>query len=208
MKTNYARPLALSFTLAAIVFLGACATDTASTSDADEAASAPATTETETTPEAETTAEAPAAEPAADGELTTLPLTNAETGESFTLADFSGQTVLVKPMATWCGKCKTNLQGVQEATAELGEGDYKIVALSVEDNLPDEDLAKYATEEGFDFTFAVADPEMMRALDAQYGQEALNPSIGSRFIISPDGELSELATGTVDPGELVATLGS
>ncbi len=203
MKIKLTNPLTLSFTLAAVVFLGACAADTATTKDTDATAQAPAATETETA------TEAPAAEaPAADGELTALPLTNVATGESFTLADFSGQTVLVKPMATWCGKCKTNLQGVREATAELGEGDYEIVALSVEDSLPDEDLAKYATEEGFDFTFAVATPETMRALDAKFGQTALNPSIGSRFIISPDGEISELTTGKVEPAALVASLES
>ena len=198
MKIQLTNPLTLSFTLAAVVFLGACAADTASTEDTNTTAEAPAATETETATEA----------PAADGELTALPLTNVATGETFTLADFSGQTVLVKPMATWCGKCKTNLQGVREATAELGEGDYEIVALSVEDSLPDEDLAKYATEEGFDFTFAVATPETMRALDAKFGQTALNPSIGSRFIISPDGEISELTTGKVEPAALVASLES
>ena len=198
MKIQLTNPLTLSFTLAAVVFLGACAADTASTEDTNTTAEAPAATETETATEA----------PAADGELTALPLTNVATGESFTLADFSGKTVLVKPMATWCGKCKTNLQGVREATAELGEGDYEIVALSVEDSLPDEDLAKYATEEDFDFTFAVATPETMRALDAKFGQTALNPSIGSRFIISPDGEISELTTGKVEPAALVASLES
>lgn len=194
MKMKYARPLALSFSLAAIVFLGACGADTASKDGADGAA--PAAAETETTAEA----------PAADGGLTTLALTDVGTGESFTLADFSGQTVLVKPMATWCGKCKKNLQGVKEATTQLGEGDYKIVALSVEDKLPDEDLAKYAETEEFEFTFAVASPEMMRALGEKYGQNVLNPSIGSRFMISPEGELSELTTGAIEPGELVATL--
>ena len=207
MKTKYARPLALSFALSAIVFLGACgADDQYSTSGADEAASTATTTETDT--DSETTAAEPSAAPAAEGELTTLALTNVDTGESFTLADFSGQTVLVKPMATWCGKCKTNLQGVKEASADLAEGDYKIIALSVEDKLPDEDLAKYATEEEFDFTFAVASPEMMRALGEKYGQNALNPSIGSRFIISPSGELSDLTTGAIKPGELVASLES
>ena len=198
MTMKYARPLALSFSLAAIVFLGACGAENTSKGDAE--GSAPKAAETETT------AEAPAAEAATDGGLTTLALTDVGTGKSFTLADFSGQTVLVKPMATWCGKCKKNLQGVKEATTQLGEGDYKIIALSVEDKLPDEDLAKYAETEEFDFTFAVASPEMMRALGKKYGQNVLNPSIGSRFTISPEGELSELTTGAIEPGDLVATL--
>ncbi|KPK07150.1 MAG: hypothetical protein AMJ56_13680, partial [Anaerolineae bacterium SG8_19] len=35
-----------------------------------------------------------------------LTLTNARTGETFTLADFGGQTVFVEPMATWCSNCR------------------------------------------------------------------------------------------------------
>ena len=31
----------------------------------------------------------------------TMPLTNARSGETFTLADFAGKTVFVHPMATW-----------------------------------------------------------------------------------------------------------
>lgn len=32
---------------------------------------------------------------------TTLPLTNAHSGETFRLADFAGKTVFLKPMAIW-----------------------------------------------------------------------------------------------------------
>ena len=31
-------------------------------------------------------------------------LSDARTGQSFTLADFTGKTVFVDPMATWCSK--------------------------------------------------------------------------------------------------------
>jgi hypothetical protein len=34
-------------------------------------------------------------------EWTKLPLTNAHTGETFTLANFAGKTVYIEPMATW-----------------------------------------------------------------------------------------------------------
>ncbi|MGC1196950.1 MAG: TlpA disulfide reductase family protein [Geitlerinemataceae cyanobacterium] len=195
------RPLAVGIALSAIVFLGACAAepDTNPQVGAEDA----------TTPSA-VAQNASEAEPAANptATLAQLPLTNAKTGESFTLADYSGQTVLVKPMATWCGKCKANLQAAREATTELNSDNLVVVALSVEDSLENAKLAQYASDEGFDFVFAVATPEMTRALDARFGQTALNPSIGSRFIIAPNGEISELTTGKVDPASLVTTLKS
>lgn len=194
-------PLSMGIALSAIVFLGACAAEPGANREvgADETATQPTTTQNAS--EAE-----PAANPNAT--LVQLPLTNAKTGESFTLADYSGKTVLVKPMATWCGKCKSNLQASREATTQVNSDNLVVVALSVEDNLEDSTLAKYASEEGFDFVFAVATPEMTRALDDQFGQTSLNPSIGSRFIIAPDGEISELTTGKVDPASLVTTLQS
>ncbi|MGB3558745.1 MAG: TlpA disulfide reductase family protein [Geitlerinemataceae cyanobacterium] len=193
-------PLSVGIALSAIVFLGACAAepDTNPQVGAEDATTPSAVAQNATdTPAAESTAS-----------LTQLPLTNAKTGESFTLADYSGQTVLVKPMATWCGKCKANLQAAREATTELNSDNLVVVALSVEDSLENAKLAQYASDEGFDFVFAVATPEMTRALDDRFGQTALNPSIGSRFIIAPNGEISELTTGKVEPDSLVTTLKS
>jgi peroxiredoxin len=194
-------PVSIGIALCAIGFLGACAANPDANPEigANEAATQPTAPQNSqnTQPAANSTTK-----------LTQLPLTNAKTGESFTLADYAGKTVLVKPMATWCGKCKANLQATREAITQLNSDNLVVVALSVEDNLENTKLAQYASDEGFDFVFAVTTPEMTRALDTQFGQTALNPSIGSRFIIAPNGEISELTTGKVDPASLVTTLKS
>ncbi len=81
------RPLAVGIALSAIVFLGACAAepDTNPQVGAEDA----------TTPSA-VAQNASEAEPAANptATLAQLPLTNAKTGESFTLADYSGKNRL------------------------------------------------------------------------------------------------------------------
>ena len=53
-----------------------------------------------------------------------LPLTNAQTGETFSLADFAGQTVYVEPMATWCANCRQQLGNVNEAKMQLGDAGH------------------------------------------------------------------------------------
>ena len=63
-----------------------------------------------------------------------LPLTDARTGETFTLGGLGG-TVYAEPMATWCSNCRQQLKNVQAARAQLGDG-VTFVALSVETNLP------------------------------------------------------------------------
>ncbi len=132
-----------------------------------------------------------------------LPLTNAQTGETFSLADFAGQTVYVEPMATWCANCRTQLGNVNKAKMQLGDK-VTFVALSVETTLKANELASYAKDQGFDFTFAVMTPEVLRALAAEFGQSVTSPPSTPHFVISPDGTTSELLTGFSTTDEITA----
>ncbi len=132
-----------------------------------------------------------------------LPLTNAQTGESFSLTDFAGQTVYVEPMATWCANCRQQLGNVNEAKMQVGD-EVTFVALSVETTLKADQLASYAKDQGFDFTFAVMTPEVLRALAAEFGQAVTSPPSTPHFVISPDGTTSELLTGFSTTDEITA----
>lgn len=138
----------------------------------------------------------------------TTPLTNARTGETFTLADFMGQTVFVEPMATWCTNCLRQLGTVRDVQAQLTNENVTFVALSVETNIDDSELAAYAVDRGFDFVFAVATPELLEMLVAQFGQSVINPPSTPHFIISPDGAAGELDTGFESADELLAQIES
>lgn len=135
----------------------------------------------------------------------TLPLTDARTGDPFTLGDFAGKTVYVEPMATWCSNCRQQLGRVQEVQASLAD---KVIflALSVETTLSAADLAAYADEQGFAFSFAVMTPEFLRALAADLGQSALTPPATPHFIVYPDGSRSDLMTGPSTPDAISAAV--
>ena len=134
-----------------------------------------------------------------------LPLTDARTGETFTLADLGDQTILVEPMATWCANCRHQLGNVRDAKTQLGdEALVTFVALSIETTLKADALARYAEEQGFDFTFAVMTPEMLRALATEFGQAVASPPSTPHFVIYPDGTTTDLFTGFQAPDELIA----
>jgi len=135
-----------------------------------------------------------------------LPLTDARTGEAFTLGSFEGKTVFVEPMATWCTNCRRQLSNVREAKARLESEEVVFVALSVETTLPPEALARYADERGFDWTFAVMTPELLRALASEFGRVVSSPPSTPHFVIHPDGSTSELLTGLKAPDEILAAL--
>ena len=137
-----------------------------------------------------------------------LPLTNARSGETFTLADFAGKTVFVEPMATWCTNCRRQLGNVRQAREQLDGEDVVFVALSVETNMGDGDLAQYAHEAGFDWVFAVMTPEMLQQRVDAFGRAIGNPPSTPHFVIYPDGTTTELVTGIDPPEQLIAQLQS
>lgn len=135
----------------------------------------------------------------------TLPLTDARTGETFMLGGLGG-TVYVEPMATWCSNCRTQLENVQAAQAQVSEAEVTFVALSVETTLEPAALAEYADEQGFDFTFAVMTPELLRALASEFGQSVTNPPATPHFVIYPDGTRGELMTGFSPPEAILSAV--
>ena len=135
----------------------------------------------------------------------TLPLVDARSGESFTLAGFQGQRVFVEPMATWCSNCRQQMENVREARAAAPD-DAVFVALSVETTLSAAQLAQYADAAGFDWTFAVMTPELLQALVDEFGRTIGNPPSTPHFLIASDGSWSELTTGIDSPQALLAQI--
>ena len=136
----------------------------------------------------------------------TLTLTDARTGESFTLADFAGKTVFVETMATWCPNCRQQLANVKSAAERADGAQVVFIAISVETDLAAETLAQYADDNGFGWTFAVATPELVQALGATFGPTIANPPATPHFLIHPDGSHSELVTGFESGDAILAAL--
>lgn len=137
----------------------------------------------------------------------TLALTNARTGEPFTLADFAGKTVFVEAMATWCPNCREQLSNVKSAAARANPETTVFVAISVETDLDPATLARYADDNGFDWTFAVATPAMVQALAETFGQTIANPPATPHFLILPDGAHSDLVTGYESGDQILVNMG-
>ncbi len=162
----------------------------------------PLATVDEATPEiAEITESAPA--------WMTAELTDACTGETFTLADFAGKTVYVESMATWCPPCRDQLARVKEAAAQIPEeerADAVFVALSTEVDLPRETLAEYAASNEVPFVFAVMPAEMVQAMADDLGQEIAIPPATPHLIIAPDGTVGDVHTGGASAEDVLALL--
>jgi thiol-disulfide isomerase/thioredoxin len=128
-------------------------------------------------------------------------LVNARTGETFKIGDYAGKTIYVEAFATWCPNCQKQLTAVHEAQMKFS--DVVFIALSVEGDIADEALTKYADDNMFaDIIFAKATPEVLESLVSEFGADITNPPSTPHFFISSTGEASELITGIEDGNKL------
>ena len=133
----------------------------------------------------------------------TMTLTDARTGDEFAIADFVGCTVYVETMATWCSTCRTQLEHAAAAAEELDPDRFVFVAISVETEISDEDLARYADDASFDWLFSVASPDALREIVDEFGRESIVPPSTPHLIVNPDGTYGDLRTGETPPEEIV-----
>jgi hypothetical protein len=164
---------------------------------------ATSTVQQDTTPTAESLA---GGAQASNSTWLTLPLVDAHTGETFTLADFTGKTVWVEPMATWCTTCRGQLPRVEAARVALNSDQYVFVSFSVAENVDNATLAQYADDQGWHWKFAVATEALIQGMVDTFGLTVVTPPSTPHFIIRPDGSLSAIAIGQPTADEIIAEL--
>ncbi|MEO8611070.1 MAG: TlpA disulfide reductase family protein [Chloroflexota bacterium] len=136
----------------------------------------------------------------------TLPIVNAQTGETFTLADYTGKTIWVEPMATWCTNCRHQLPNVEAARVALNSDQYVFISFSVAENVDNATLASYVDEQGWHWAFAVATDDLTQGMVDTFGRTVVTPPSTPHFIVKPDGSVSAIETGTPTTDEIVAEL--
>jgi len=128
-----------------------------------------------------------------------MELTDAVTGETFTMNDYAGKVVLVETMAMWCPNCIVQAAEVRKLHTLLGDPeDFISVSLDVDVNEDAASLKEYVEEYGFEWHFAVAPLEVARSLGNLYSAQYLNPPLSPMLLIDRDGNVHQLEYGKKD----------
>lgn len=136
---------------------------------------------------------------AATPEWFDVELTDAQTGETFTINDYAGKVVLLETMAIWCPNCTVQGNEVRKLHEALGNPDDLIsISLDVDYNEDQASLKEYASGYGFDWYFAVAPLLVARELGNLYSAQYLNPPLSPMMVIDRDGNVHHLEYGKKD----------
>jgi cytochrome oxidase Cu insertion factor (SCO1/SenC/PrrC family) len=187
--------------LVAAPFVAVACTTTASGGPTE----APSTAAAATQPAAETvTATDPTADPQPPrAAWLDIELTDAASGETFTLASLAGEVVAIEPMAIWCSSCKVQQDNVKAAYADLEPTGVRYISLGVDPNERPEALAQYAERRGYGWTFAQSPVELSRALRDEFGAQILAPPSTPLIVLDPAGEVVFQDFGFHGPERLV-----
>jgi cytochrome oxidase Cu insertion factor (SCO1/SenC/PrrC family) len=132
-----------------------------------------------------------------------MELTDAQTGEIFTINDYAGKVILLETMAIWCPNCVVQANEVRNLHTALGHPEDLIsISLDVDINEDSASLKEYAYGYGFDWHFATAPLEVARALGNLYTAQYLNPPLSPMMIIDRVGEVHHLEYGFKDAARL------
>jgi hypothetical protein len=131
-------------------------------------------------------------------------LTEASTGQAFTINDFKGKVVLVETLAMWCPNCKKQQTQVKALHDLLGErDDFVSLGLDIDLNENAADLKGYVEGNGFDWMYAVAPAEVAQDISKHYGDQFLSPPSTPMLVIDRKGEAHLLPFGIKSADELM-----
>jgi hypothetical protein len=115
-------------------------------------------------------------------------LTDASTGEIFSIESLKGKVILVESMAVWCSKCLRQQEQVKILHETLGvRDDFVSVGLDIDPNENIDQLKNYVEAKGFDWYYAISPVDVSREIASLYGDQFLNPPSTPIVVIDRHG---------------------
>ncbi|MBN1449406.1 MAG: TlpA family protein disulfide reductase [Anaerolineales bacterium] len=134
-------------------------------------------------------------------------LTDARTGQTFSINDFKGKVVLVETMAIWCSNCLKQQGQVKALHEKLGaRDDFVSIGLDIDPNENIEALKSYVEDKGFDWLYAVPSADVSREIASLYGDQFLNPPSTPIVVIDRHGNAHSLPFGIKSADDLMQAI--
>ncbi len=134
-------------------------------------------------------------------------LTDARTGQAFTVNDFKGKVVLVETMAVWCSNCLSQQEQIKAYHEMLGSRDDLVsLTIDIDPNESAEALSDYVNRTGFDWLYAIASADVSHEIAALYGDQFLNPPSTPILVVDRHGAVHPLPFGLKSADDLMKAI--
>lgn len=131
-------------------------------------------------------------------------LTDARSGGSFKLSDFSGKVVLVELISVNCSSCAAQGQQLQSLGQMLGgKSDFAIVSLDINPMDTPAALAKYVQSNSFNWMVAIAPSALSHELGQVYGSRYLDSASTSILLVDRHGVVHPQPAGLESAPDLL-----
>jgi peroxiredoxin len=109
-------------------------------------------------------------------------------GETISLSDFRGNSVVLNFWATWCGPCKIEMPLIQELANDAATTDIGLILMTVNSGESADTVAKFMIEKGFSFPVLL---DTQRGISGVYNVRG----IPTTFFIDRDGIIRDIKVG-------------
>lgn len=134
-------------------------------------------------------------------------LTDARTGQTFSINGLKGKVVLVETMAQWCTNCFQQQKQVKALHDMIGANeDFVSIGLDIDPNENAADLKKYVESRGFDWLYAVPPADVAREIGNLYTAQFLNPPSTPILIVDRQGVAHPLPFGIKSADSLASAV--
>jgi thiol-disulfide isomerase/thioredoxin len=123
-----------------------------------------------------------------------ISLRDIRTGRTFTISDFKGKPVIMETFAVWCPTCAKQQREIRKLHSEIGN-EFVSITIDIDPNENEEKVKEYLKENGFDWLYAVAPPELTRLLVNRFGTVIANAPSAPVLLINKDGNAKLLERG-------------
>jgi len=134
----------------------------------------------------------------------TTELTDVLTGQTFTVEALP-KPVLLETFAVWCSTCLRQQKQIRALHGRIGTDAVTSVTLNVDPNEDAATVRDFATEEGFDWRYAVSPPEVTNSLVDSFGETVTVPPKAPVIVVCEDGA-RRLRDGVKGTGDLESAL--
>jgi peroxiredoxin len=121
-------------------------------------------------------------------------------GESVSLSDLRGRSIMLNFWATWCGPCKYEMPLIQDLANDQEKAEKGLILLTVNSGETGDAVREFMKERGFSFPVLLdIQKGIMRSYNVRY--------IPTTFFIGQDGIISEIRIGAfMNESQLEETL--